>query len=313
MNKSCVYVGVDVAKAFLDVDLPGGHRRVASAGAGLRALVGELEKIAGDVCVCLEASGGYEKPLCAALESAGIAFALLNAKRVRDFARAEGRLAKTDRIDAHTLTLFGRKLGVTPRAPRPAWHGALHALVLRREQLVEMRKQEQTRQQQQGADAAVRRSLRALLVQLDRQIGSIEQAMEELAAVHGELAQKLARLTQVQGIGRTTALAVLAHMPELGTLGRNQTAALCGVAPFNHDSGTMRGRRAILGGRQAVRRHLYMAALSASRHNPVLRALYDRLVAAGKPPKLALTALIRKLICLLNHLLLRPDFRLHTA
>ena len=312
MNSPCVYVGVDVAKDFLDVDLPSGHRRVASTGPELGALVKSLGEIEGTVCVCLEASGGYEKPLCRALEKAGVPCAVLNAKRVRDFARAEGRLAKTDRIDAHTLTLFGRKLGVKSRAVRPDWHEALHALVLRRDQLVEMRKQEQTRMHQ-AVDAAVRRSLRTLLTHLEKQILKLEQAMKSLAADSERLAWAVERLTLVQGVGTNTAFAVLAHLPELGTLTRNQSAALAGVAPFNRDSGTMRGRRTILGGRNAARSHLYMAALTASRYNPVLRDLYQRLVAAGKARKLALTVLIRKLVCLLNHLLARPDFKLKTA
>lgn len=307
MSGSCVYVGVDVALDFLDVDLPSGHRRLANTGPGHGALVRALGQILGPVCVCLEASGGYEKPVCRALELAEIPFALLNAKRVRDFARARGREAKTDQIDAHTLTLFGMKMGVQSRAPRPGWHEPLHALVLRRDQLVEMRKQEQTRLRQ-ASDAIALRSIRAQLKHLEKQVRSIETEMNNLAGVHAPLAAALNRLTLVQGVGTITALAVLAYMPELGTLTRSQSSALCGVAPFNHDSGRMRGRRAILGGRSAVRRHLYMAALVASRRNPVLSALYQRLVTSGKAKKLALTALIRKLVCLLNHLLARPDF-----
>jgi transposase len=307
MNGSCVYVGVDVAKDFLDVDLPSGHRRVSGSLKGLEALVEALGAAGQTVCVCLEASGGYEKPLCEALAKAGIAFALLNPKRVRDFARAEGRLAKTDRIDAHTLSLFGRKLGVKNRAPRPPYHEELLALVKRRDQLVEMRKQEYTRLLQ-TTDAMMRRSIRSLCLHLEKQIAKMESEMKNLSLREPELARAVERLQLVQGVGATTAFAVLAWLPELGQLTRNQAAALAGVAPFNRDSGTLRGRRAIHGGRGMARRHLYMAALVASRHNPVLGDLYRRLVAAGKAKKLALTVLIRKLVCLMNHLLAHPGF-----
>lgn len=313
MNGSCVYVGIDVAKDVLDVDLPAGPRRMANTPAGHGLLVEALRGIKeGIVLVCLEASGGYEKPLCNALEGAGIASAVLNPRRVRDFARAEGRLAKTDLIDAHTLTLFGQKMAVRRRALRPEWHAALHALILRRDQLVVLRTEEHTRQMQ-VTDAAIKRSLQSMLRHLETQLRRVEAALKKLAAEHAALGKSIGRLCLVQGVGTTTAFAVLAYLPELGTLTRNQVAALVGVAPFNRDSGTMRGKRIIYGGRRDARCHLYMSALVASRCNPVLREVYRRLVGAGKPKKLALTALIRKLAALLNHVLAHPTFTPVTA
>lgn len=228
---------------------------------------------------------------------------------MRQFARACGQLAKTDPIDAAVLTAFGQALAPAATQPRTAVEIKLTALVTRRAQLLELRVAEEQRADT-CAEPALGKLFTAWLSQVQKQIAKVEALIEELLDQHDPLAQRVQRLDDIMGVGRITAVAVLATMPELGQLNRGQAGALAGLCPYNRDSGKWAGKRCISGGRAEVRRALYMAALSASRSNPLLKGLYDRLIAAGKPAKVALTAVMRKLIVLMNHLLKNPNFSL---
>ncbi len=241
--------------------------------------------------------------------AAGIAVSLVNAARIRAFARAQGLLAKTDRIDASVLREFGELLRPeTLEAPSPQ-RQRLAALVQRREQLVTILSTEEQRLAQ-SRDAVVRKMGQSLIKELQAQVTQIEELIEKQIDDDDTLKRQSERLQQVKCIGKVTASTLLAELPELGKLSRNEAGAQAGVAPYNRDSGALRGRRTIRGGRVKVRRVLYMAALVATRFNPILKSFYLRLVAAGKPKKVALTAVMRKLIVLLNHLLKNPDFTL---
>ena len=309
-EQSPVYAGVDIGKAALDVALPGQSAcRFAHNAAGIAELVKALKKMPQPAQVICEPSGGYERDLLEALWAAAIAVSLVPAARVRAFARAQGRLAKTDPIDAVVLREFGELFQPkTLAAPAPA-RERLAALVQRREQLVGLLATEEQRLAQ-TRDAVVKKISVRLLKELQKQVAQLEALITAQINADATLKRQSDRLQEVQGIGPVTASTVLAEMPELGTLNRNESGALAGVAPYNHDSGEHRGRRSIRGGRVQVRRVLYMAAVVAARFNPILKAFYDRLVAAGKPKKVALTAVMRKLVVLLNHLLKNPEFKL---
>jgi transposase len=303
------YVGVDIGKAGLDVSFAGQSPcRYANTAAGIAALVKALKKLHQSQAVC-EPSGGYERDLLEALWAAGLAVSLVHAARVRAFARAQGLLAKSDPIDAVVLREFGETMCPgTLTAPSPE-RVRLAALVQRREQLVNILAMEEQRLAQ-CRDAVVRKINERLLKELETQVEQFEELIAAHIAADATLKSQSERLQQVQGIGQVTATTLLAELPELGTLSRNESGALSGVAPYNNDSGEHRGRRTIRGGRVKARRVLYMAALVATRFNPILKIFYDRLVAAGKPKKVALVAVMRKLIVLLNHLLKNPQFKL---
>ena len=272
-------------------------------------MVKVLEKLPEPAWVICEPSGGYERDLLEALWAAGIVVSLVNAARIRAFARAQGLLAKTDEIDAAVLREFGELLKpVALEAPAPE-RKKLAALVQRREQLLVMFSTEEQRLVQ-TRDPAVRKLGARLIKQLQTQVEQLEEMIEKQINDDATLKQQSERLQQVVSIGKVTASTLLAEMPELGKLSRNEAGALAGVAPYNRDSGVLRGRRTIRGGRVQVRRVLYMAALVAARFNPILKAFYQRLVAAGKPKKVALTAVMRKLVILLNHLIKHPEFTL---
>lgn len=299
MKEQKVYVGVDVAKASLEVAWGQECQRVTNDAAGRSTLVKRLGQIASSVQVICEASGGYERALLQALQGAGIKVSLVQASRVRQYARASGLLAKTDSIDARLLCRFGEAMGPAPtRASQPEQE-KLRELETQRRHLSRLLVAEQNRSAQLTQSALVRLS-KSLRQQIQKQIAQIDRFIGELIARSEELSSKAHKLTAVIGVGPRTAALLLAQMPELGELNRGEAAALAGVAPFNRDSGKARGKRAIFGGRRAVRTGLYMAALVATRHNPILAAFYRRLRAAGKPPKLALTATMRKLLIVLN-------------
>lgn len=296
-----LYLGIDVARDHLDVAVhpTGTTWRVANTPTGHAAL---RQRVQGQPYrrLVLEASGGYEQAVVATLAAAGLPVVVVNPRQVRDFARARGILAKTDALDAQVLAHFAAT--VQPRVrPRPeAATRHLSALVTRRRQLQDMRIAEQQRRRQ--APAAVRADIDAVLAVLTRRLTALDTQIA--AALHADLRlrARAAWLQSIPGIGPVTAATLLAELPELGTLNRKQVAALVGVAPFNRDSGTWRGARSVWGGRAAVRAVLYMATLTASRTQPQLRAFYQRLLAAGKPPKVALTACLRKLVVLCNAL-----------
>ena len=311
MSESLVYVGMDIAKATLDLHVPTQPqprvRPFINAPRGHRSLVSWLRKL-GPVHVVCEATGGYERAVVNALQAAGITVSVVNARQVRDFARAQGRLAKTDRLDASVLADYGRCLQPRASAVPSAAQRQLAELVTRRQQVQQGRAAEHNRLEH-TTHPALRRQIQRHVVALDRQLEQLDVWLTELVRAEEPLARKVARLCLVVGVGRITALILLATVPELGTLNRRQAAALVGVAPFNRDSGPRRGHRLIAGGRATARRALYMAGLVAAFTNPRLKQFYHRLVAAGKAPKVALVAVMRKLIILLNHILHDPTFQ----
>ncbi len=303
-----VYAGLDIAKASLQLHLQSKSYDLPNTADGHAQLSKRLAAIPGVHVVC-EATGGYERAVVAALHAARQLVSVINPARVRQFARASGELAKTDPIDAAQLTAFGQAFAPAPTPPRTPTELKLAALVTRRMQLLELRVAEAQRADT-CADLALRKLFTPWLAQLEKQIAKVEALIEALLQEQAPLADQVQRLDDIMGVGRLTAVMVLATMPELGTLNRRQAAALAGLCPYNRDSGQWAGKRCISGGRAEVRRALYMAALSASRSNHLLKPFYARLIAAGKPAKVALTAVMRKLIILMNHLLKNPNFSL---
>lgn len=295
-----IAVGIDVSKAELVVAVhPSGETWASGTTAGaVEDLIRRLLTVQPTVVV-VEATGGYEMALVAACAAAQLPVTVVNPRQVRAFAQALGRTAKTDAIDAHVLALFGARVQPIPRAIPDAATRALADLVARRRQLLEMLGAEQ-RRLEQATTNAVRRDLRTHIRWLERRVKDVDDEIggaiqdSPVWRVHEDL------LRSVPGIGPTVARTLLAELPELGQLDRRAIAALVGVAPFNRDSGQWRGRRMIWGGRASVRAALYMAALVATRHNATLKGFYQRLRAAGKPPKVALVAVMRKLLTIIN-------------
>jgi len=303
-----VHAGLDIAKASLQLHLQSKSYDLPNTPAGHAQLLKRLAAIPGLHVIC-EATGGYERAVVAALHTASVPVSVINPARVRQFARASGELAKTDPIDAAVLCAFGVAFTPDATAPRTAVEIKMAALVIRRVQLLELRVAEAQRAAS-CADPELRQLFTPWLAQMEKQITKVEALIEVLLREQVPLAAQVQRLDDIMGVGRLTAVMVLAAMPELGQLNRRQAAALAGLCPYNRDSGQWAGQRCISGGRAEVRRALYMAALSASRSNHLLKPFYDRLIAAGKPAKVALTAVMRKLIVLMNHLLKNPNFSL---
>jgi transposase len=297
-----LFIGIDVSKARLDVALrPGGESfSVANHQRGIAALIKQLKKLSVSRIV-LEASGGYEIGAASELAAAGLPVAVVNPRQVRDFARATGRLAKTDAIDARVLAHFAELIQPDNRPLPDARSRELMVLVARRRQVVEMLTAESNRHGR--AAAGLNRGIAAHMRWLRKQLAELDEALEQAIRRSPLWSEKARLLRSVPGVGSVTVTTLLAHLPELGTLSRRKVAALVGVAPFNHDSGKLLGRRAIWGGRAQVRAVLYMCALGATRRNPVLRAFYARLLTAGKKPKVALIACMRKLLIMLNAIL----------
>ena len=299
VKEQLVYLGVDIAKAYLDAAIGKEKRRLANDPRGHRQLINWIKQIEEQVQVICEPSGGYERMLVRALVRAQIKVSLVQANRVRQFARACGILAKTDRIDTEVLCTFGEAMRPPPMTESHLEQEHLRELESQRRHLTHLLVMEQNRAARMS-DVFVRRLNRSLINQIKKQIERLDLLIQEHIQASHELSAKAEKLTAISGVGARTAALLLAQMPELGKLNRRQVAALVGVAPFNRDSGKLRGKRTIYGGRRPVRHGLYMAALVAARHNPILRAFYQRLRTAGKPAKLALTATMRKLLIVLN-------------
>jgi transposase len=303
-EKSEVVVGIDVAKAFLDVFVAGGRlsrNRFPNDEEGQTALAAELVPL-GPALVLLEASGGYEAEAVQTFVVAGLRVAVVNPRQARDFAKSMGTLAKTDRLDARVLCDLAAVVVRRDDLPRFLSEPAdkerldLQALVVRRRQLLGMLVGEKQRLSQ--ARPAVRPSIKALIAAIESQIEKIDEELTTtMKANYADLADLL---RSAKGVGPVFATAIIAELPEIGRLSRGKIASLVGVAPFAKDSGKSKGKRQIAGGRSQLRRALYMAALSAIRFNPVIRTFYQRLVAAGKPKKVALVACMRKLLTILN-------------
>jgi transposase len=296
------FVGIDVAKDKLDVAVrPSAEQWVTpQTEEGLSTLVARLNGL-GPALVVLEATGGYELPVAAALATAGVPVAVVNPRQVRAFARGLGQLAKTDALDAQVLARFAEVVQPTPRPLPEAQAQELSALLARRRQLVAMLVAE--RQRLATALPAVRPHISRHIRFLEAELADLDRQLHEAVQASPLWREQEDLLRSAPGIGPTTALALLAEVPELGQLNRKKIAALVGVAPFPCDSGKLRGRRLVWGGRARVRSALYMATLVAVRHNPVLRSFYQRLCAAGKPKKVALTACMHKLLTILNAML----------
>ncbi|MFN8668881.1 MAG: IS110 family transposase [Gemmatimonadaceae bacterium] len=304
-----VFVGIDVGKTQLEIAVaPTGVRWTSETTArALRTLAARLTTLAPQVIV-LEATGGYEVPVLGALAQAGLPTSLVAPGRVRHFAQATGQLAKTDRLDAAVLAQYAAQLQPTPTPPPDVAQRALQLLVARRRQVDDMLIAERQRLEQQSLFPAastgpVRADLEATIAFLERSKATLDHELHAHLAQHPAWAEPLALLRSVPGVGRITAATLLAYLPELGTLSRHEVAALVGVAPMAAESGHWRGRRRIRGGRAVVRHVLYMAALTAIRCHPVLKAHYQRLRARGKEAKVALVACMRRLIVCLNSLL----------
>lgn len=296
-------VGIDVSKANLDVFVhpSKGRCRVSNDEAGAKDLIARLAGFK-DGVVVLEATGGLEAYVAAALGTAGFNVAIVNPRQVRDFARAMGRLAKTDRIDAEVLALFGDRIRPEPRSLPDSSHRALEAVITRRRQLLEMLTAERNRLDH-ARDRDISKQIQRHVKWLQQELKSIDSDLDDTIRRSPLWRAKDDLLRSVPGVGPVTSFTLIAEFPQLGTLSRKEAAALGGLAPFNVDSGKFAGRRRIWGGRASVRSALYMAALVATRWNPVIRDFYQRLLRVGKPKKLALIACARKLLVLLNALL----------
>ena len=299
MKQKPIYVGIDVSKSRLDVGVrPGGDGwSVSYDEAGIKDLASRLESLR-PAAVLLEATGGLELPLVASLAAAVLPVVVVNPRQVRDFAKATGRLAKTDSLDAHVLAHFAEAVRPAVRPLRDADTQELISLTTRRNQVMTMLVAERNRLG--PAIPAVRPRIQAHIVWLEQELADLDKTTRQTIRQSPVWREKDDLLRSVPGVGEQLSLTLLAHLPELGALDRKQIAALVGVAPINRDSGKMRGKRSVWGGRARVRAVLYMGALVGSRHNPVLRSLYQRLLTAGKPRKVALTACMRKLLTTLN-------------
>ena len=295
-------IGIDVSKLKLDFDcLPvSAPQQFGNDAEGIGALV-ELVKGSGAERIIIEATGGYETAVVSALVVAKLPVVVVNPRQVRDFAKAIGRLAKTDRLDAGLLALFGERIMPALRPLPDEAQRALGDLLDRRTQLVAMRAQEKARLA--SVTPIARKNVLQHIVWLDKCIAKLDHDLEERLRKSPLWCQKVAILGSAPGVGQVTTFALLARLPELGQLNRQMIAALVGLAPFNDDSGKRRGARYIRGGRADVRCALYMATLSAIKHNPPIKAMYERLTAGGKPFKLAMTACMRKLLTILNAML----------
>lgn len=301
-----MFIGIDVAKAELVVVVrPSGETWTASNDDdGVREIVARLGEL-NPAHVVLEATGGYEVACAGALAAASLPVAVVNPRQVRDFARATGQLAKTDRIDAAVLALFAERVQPAVRALPDQPARELAGVIARRRQLIEMLLAEKNRLglADGRAHRAVKRSLKQHVTYLERELAITDADLERIIRDSPVWRERDDLLQSVPGVGPTVARTLLAELPELGKLDRRAIAKLVGVAPIARESGTWRGRRVIQGGRASVRTAMYMAALAASRHNPVIRAFYTRLVAAGKSKKLALIASARKLLTILNQMM----------
>jgi transposase len=295
---SLVFVGIDVSQARLDIAVrPGASFSITHGESAIATLVEQLRALSPTLIV-LEATGGMEIPLTSALATADLPVVVVNPRQVRDFAKASGHLAKTDALDAQVLAQFAEVMRPQPRPLPDAATRALAAQLTRRRQLVEMLTAEKNRLL--SASSPIRKRVRTHIVWLERELEHTNTDLAEAIRQSPVWREKDELLRSVPGVGPVVTSTLLASLPELGTLTNKQIAALVGVAPLNRDSGTLRGRRTVWGGRAQVRAVLYMGALVAARFNPVIRAFYQRLWRAGKAKKVALTACMRKLLVILN-------------
>jgi transposase len=299
MPRGPVFVGIDVAKAELEIALrPTAEGwAVANDEPGIATLVARLQAIQ-PALIVLEATGGLEVSVTAALAAAGLPVVVVNPRQARDFAKATGRLAKTDALDAHGLAHFAEAVRPAPRPLPDAQTQALRAQLARRRQLLDMLTAEKNRLS--SAPPMIQADIQAHITWLERRFAALNDDLGKAIRASSVWRERDDLLQSTPGVGPVLSYTLVADLPELGTLSRQQIAALVGVAPLNRDSGTLRGKRTVWGGRAHVRAVLYMSTLVAVRHNPVLHTFYERLRHAGKAPKVALTACMRKLLTILN-------------
>lgn len=297
-----IYIGIDVSKGTLDVAVHGDKQTLSFANdeAGIAKIVSKLKQL-NPALVVLEATGGFEVALAADLGVAKIPTAVVNPRQIRDFAKSVGMLAKTDILDARIIARFAATVQPTSHPMPDIEAQELGAITARRRQIVNMITVEKNRLS--TASKTVKPRIRAHINWLEKELGDVNRNLRQKVKDSPIWREKDRLMQSVPGVGPNLSITILAELPELGTLNRKQIAALVGVAPLNRDSGTLRGKRTIWGGRATVRAALYMAALSAKRHNPVIRRFYERLLAVGKAKKVALTACMHKLLTILNAML----------
>lgn len=293
------YVGIDVSEHELDAYvLP--EKTSGTYKNSLRGIQAIIKKIAQypNAKVVLEATGGYEKLVADKLNQANVEVCIINPRQIRDFAKALGKLAKTDKIDAQVIALFAQKIQPEARANKSENQSKIADLSTRRKQLLDILQMEKNRIDKAKGD--IKKSLSKIIKTIEKEIAVIDEKLNKLICEDEYYSKMYEHITSVPGIGEKVATSLMAHLPELGTLSSRQITALAGLAPFNRDSGTLRGLRTIWGGRAPVRSSMYMAALVATKHNPKIKAFYKRLCEAGKPKKVALTACMRKLVIIVN-------------
>jgi transposase len=301
------YAGIDVAKHTFDLATEPKHktRRFDNDAKGIASACKILRQLQPEGIV-VEPTGGYEMPLVVEFQAAGLPVATINARRLREFARASGRLAKTDKIDAECIAHFAAVMQPAPQEPVDAQTRVLKALVARRHQLVQFHTAE-ANHLEHARDNTIRKSISALLKTIERQIENVEQQIRQHIHARPELQRQAEQLQSVPGIGETTASLLVTELPELGRLNRRQIAALVGVAPINRDSGTYQGKRFTGGGRRRLRARLFMPVLTAIRFNPVMASFYQRLLDNGKSKMTAVIAVMRKLLTILNTMLRKNE------
>ena len=301
------YAGVDVSKSKLDVNFKQGALVAPNQPAELKAMLRQLLDMFPGIHFVCEPTGGYELPLVECCHEAGVPVSVVNPKKIRDFAGAKGQLAKTDEIDARTIREFGEVFDPLPE-PVPSENlRRLSAAVRRKAKLTAILASEKTTLDK-ISDAFVKNDLEVNIRHLKRRLAECEKQIQNLIASDADFVAKKRQMEQVKGVGPGLSSVLIAEMPELGAISDKKVARLVGVAPLNRDSGKWRGTRTIHGGRSLVRRSLYMPALTAAMHNPILKAFYQRLRAKNKPHHVAITAVIRKMICLINRVLSDPTF-----
>lgn len=301
-NAKKFHIGIDVSKSKLDVAISNNPSIVQFSNdpEGLKKLLKVLPAKKHSLIV-LEATGGYEKSAAHFLRQKKFNVAVVNAKRVRDFAKASGKLAKTDGIDAQTIMLFGKAFNPAPQVLTSDEEEQRQHNISRRAQLVRLMSME--KQHLEHASNFTKKAINKHIRFLEKELALLDDALKEQFNQDPILKDKLERLDEIKGVGLVTAMNVLIHMPELGTLTSKEVSALAGVAPFNKDSGQSKGKREIWGGRAPVRGALYMAVLTARKFNPALKQFYDRLISKGKLKKVAIVACMRKLIIIMNAML----------
>jgi len=302
------YIGIDISKHCFDLyDMADGkNMHFQNNPKQIKQCTGELKKRNPKLIVA-EATGGYEIPLVTQLQAEKLPLALVNPRRIRDFAKAIGRLAKTDKIDAQVIAAYAATLEPPKQDPIDANARKLKALIARRHQLTNMRTAEQNRTEH-ALDKTVAKSIKAVITTIDREIEKVEKQIKDHIDSQPLLKQKADHLKSIPGIGDTTAFMLVSELPEMGRLNRRQIAALLGVAPINRDSGTFRGKRMTGGGRKDVRARLFMATLVAVKHNPVIRCYYQRLLKNGKAKMTAIIASMRKLIVIMNTMIKKNEY-----